>query len=235
MKDPRFVVFDWFSNQATVEARADFVAQIDPYLAPLVQPGDRVLDLCCGAGPVAFYLEEQGARVTGIELASVPIALAREEARRRRSKVDFVQADALTHNLGKRTYDLVVCLGNAISDFPHQSFPGFRDRVADALTPQGRLAIEHRDGLIRVVRMSEPREVVEQGAEDQILRRFIKYDPALGAYLSEYTNLTTGESYECTAYIYTGPLIRIVLEARFRVEQSIQLAEARFLDIYAKR
>jgi SAM-dependent methyltransferase len=235
MKDPRFVVFDWFSNQATVAARADFVAQIDPYLAPLIQPGDRVLDLCCGAGPVAFYLEEQGAQVTGIELASVPLGLAREEARRRRSKVDFVQADALTHDLGKSVYDLVVCLGNAISDFPHQSFPRFRDRMADALTPQGRLVLEYRDGLLRVAQMSEPREVVEQGADDQILRRFIKYDPALGAYLSEYRNLTTGETYECTAYVYTGPLIRIALESRFRFEHSVQLAAARFLDIYARR
>lgn len=235
MVDPRFAVFDWFSNQATAGARADFVAQIDPYLAPLIQPGDRVLDLCCGAGPVAFYLEEQGAQVTGIDLASVPIALAREEASRRRSKVDFVQADALTVTLGNSVYDLVVCLGNAISDFPHQSFPRFRDRVAEALTPQGRLAIQYRDGLIRVARMSEPREVVEQGAEGQVLRRFKKYDPVLGAYLSEYRNLTTGETYECTSYVYTGPLIRIVLESRFHFEQSIQLAEASFLDIYAKR
>lgn len=235
MKDPRFVVFDWFSNQATVEARADFVAQIDPYLAPLIQPEARVLDLCCGAGPVAFHLEEQGARVTGIELASVPLALAREEASRRGSKVDFVQADALTYDLGYSVYDLVVCLGNAISDFPHQSFPRFRDRVAEALTSQGRFAIGYRDGLMRVARMSEPREVVEQGAEDQILRRFKRYDPALGAYLSEYRNLSTGETYECPSYVYTGPLIRIVLESRFRFEQSIRIAEASFLDIYAKR
>ena len=234
MKDPRFVVFDWFSNQATVQARADFVAEIDPYLAPLIRPGDRVLDLCCGAGPVAFYLEEQGARVTGIELASVPLALAREEASRRGSKVGFVQADALSHDLGESVYDLVVCLGNAISDFPHQSFPRFRDRVAEALMPQGRLAIEYRDGLMRVAQMSEPREVVEQGAEDQIRRRFIKYDPVLGAYLSEYRNLTTGEAYQCPGYIYTGPLIRIVLESRFRLERSVQLGEARFLDIYAR-
>jgi SAM-dependent methyltransferase len=235
MKDPRFVIFDWFSNQATVKARADFVAQIDPYLAPLIQPGDRVLDLCCGAGPVAFYFEEQGAQVTGIELASVPIALAREEAARRGSKVDFVQADALTHDLGESVYDLVVCLGNAVSDFPHQHFPQFRDRVAEALTPQGRLVLGYRDGLVRVARMSEPREVVEQGAEDQIRRRFKRYDPVLGAYLSEYRNLTTGETYECPSYVYTGPLIRIVLESRFRFERSRQLAEASFLDIYTKR
>jgi hypothetical protein len=107
--------------------------------------------------------------------------------------------------------------------------------MADALTPQGRLVLEYRDGLLRVAQMSEPREVVEQGADDQILRRFIKYDPALGAYLSEYRNLTTGEAHECTAYIYTGPLIRIALESRFRFERSVQLAAARFLDIYARR
>jgi len=34
--------------------------------------------------------------------------------------------------------------------------------------------------------MSEPKEVVEQGVDSQIVRRFIEYDSATGAYKMEY-------------------------------------------------
>jgi ubiquinone/menaquinone biosynthesis C-methylase UbiE len=53
-QDQPITVFDWFSNQLTLEGRAEFVAQIGPHLKSLIQPGNRVLDLCCGAGPIAF-------------------------------------------------------------------------------------------------------------------------------------------------------------------------------------
>jgi len=227
--------FDWFANQFTVEGRAEFLVQIGPYLTPLFKPGDRVLDLCCGAGPVAFFLEEHGASVTAIDLAPGLIGLARQEALRRHSRVEFIQANVLTHPLGNELYDLIVCLGNAILDFPHESFPRFRDAVFLALKTGGRFAIGYRDGLSRVADMSEPREVIEQGSEGQILRRFKEYDPASGVYRMEYRHLSRNVTYEAIGYVYTGPLIRIVMEERFGFERSIRLEKASFLDIYSKR
>jgi ubiquinone/menaquinone biosynthesis C-methylase UbiE len=234
-QDQPITVFDWFSNQLTLEGRAEFVAQIGPHLKSLIQPGNRVLDLCCGAGPIAFYLEEQGALVTGIDLASALIALARQEAAKRGSQVNFIQASVFTHDLGNEVYDLVVCLGNAILDFPHQSFSQFRDKVFQALKPEGRLAIQYLDGMLRVATMSEPEEVVEQGTAGQIVRHFREYDPALGAYVAEYRHMTTGEIYEYTGYVYTGPMMRIVMEPRFEFGHSLRLSEASFLDVYLKR
>jgi ubiquinone/menaquinone biosynthesis C-methylase UbiE len=227
--------FDWFANQFTIEGRAEFIAQIGHHLTSLFKPGDRVLDLCCGAGPVAFFLEEHGASVTGIDLAPTLIELARQEALKRHSQTEFIQANVLTHPLGNDVYDLVVCLGNAILDFPHGSFPKFRDGVFRALKTGGRFAIGYRDGLLRVADMSEPQEVVEQGSEGKIRRRFKEYDPALGAYKMEYRHLSRNETYDATGYVYTGPLIRIVMETRFEFERLIRLDKASFLDIYLKR
>jgi ubiquinone/menaquinone biosynthesis C-methylase UbiE len=233
-QDQPILPFDWFANQFTIEARADFITQIGPDLASLFKQGDRVLDLCCGAGPISFFLEEQGALVTGIDLAPSLIRIAREEAKRRSSQAEFIQANVLTHPLGNEVYDLVVCLGNAILDFPHPSFPEFRDRVFRALKIGGRFAIGYRDGLVRVADMSEPKEVVEQGFEGQIRRRFKEYDPALGAYKMEYRHLSRKETYDATGDVYTGPLIRLLLETRFEFKQSIRLEKASFLDIYSK-
>jgi hypothetical protein len=82
--------------------------------------------------------------------------------------------------------------------------------------------------------LSEPKEVVEQGAESQIVRRFQEYDPANSTYKMEYQRLSTNETYECTEYVYTGPLIRLLLEVRFEFVRSIRLDHS-FMDVYIKR
>jgi len=226
--------FDWFANQFTSERREEFIEMIYPHMRDYLKPGDRVVDLCCGAGPIAIFLEEQGAQVTGIDLAPGLIALARQEAIERGARAEFVQANVLTYPLGEEIYDLAVCFGNAILDFPHQSFPRFRDRVFHALKPGGNFILEHRDGLERVASMSNPRELVEQGVDSQIHRRFIEYDPVIGAFKMEYRRLSTDETYEATGYVYTAPLIRLLLEVRFEFVQSIRLDHS-FMDVYAKR
>lgn len=226
--------FDWFGNQFTTEGRREFVDQISPHLAPLCKPGERVLDICCGAGAVAFFFEEKGARVTGIDLAASLISAARQEVVKRNSQAQFIQANVLTHPLGNEEYHLAVCLGNAILDFPHESFPHFREHVFQALKSGGYFAIEYMDGLARVMDMREPREVVEQGVDGGIVRRFKEYDPALSVYKMDYSRLSSGDTLEYTGYIYTRPMIRLVMETRFEFKYSIRLSEASFMDVFSK-
>lgn len=233
--DESIPVFDWFSNQFTVEARAGFLERFGSVLTSLFQPGDRVLDLCCGAGAIAFYLADHGAHATGIDLAPGLIAMAREEAARRGSQTTFIQGNVLTGSLGSEEYDLAVCLGNAVLDFPPEDFPRFRDSVHQALKPDGRFALGYRDGVMRVLAMREPAVVIEEGAEGQIERRFKEYDPVRGAYVSEYRHLVTGQVYEATGYVYTGPVLRLLLEVGFDFDRSIHLGEGSLLDLYVKQ
>src|SRR5947209_887145 len=46
-------------------------------LKTLVRPGDRVLDLGCGTGEDAVWLESHGARVTAIDSSARMVSLAR--------------------------------------------------------------------------------------------------------------------------------------------------------------
>jgi SAM-dependent methyltransferase len=231
--DQPIAPFDWFANQFTSARREEFIEQLYPHMQAYLKPGHRVVDLGCGAGSITLFLEEQVAHITGIDLAPGLIALAREEATRRGAQADFIQADVLTYPLGAGIYDLAVCFGNPLTDFPHDTFPGFRDRVFEALKPGGHFILEHRDGLQRVAHMSEPQEVVEQGVDSQILRRFIRYDPVDSSYTMEYRHLTSDELYVGKEYVYVGPLIRLLMEIRFEILQSVQL-EHSFLDIYRK-
>jgi hypothetical protein len=88
--------------------------------------------------------------------------------------------------------------------------------------------------LTRVALMSEPKEVVEQGVDSQIVRRFIEYDPATSAYKMVYRRRSTNETYEAVEYVYVGPLIRLLMEVRFELVQSIRLDRS-FMDVYLKR
>lgn len=233
-KDQPIAPFDWFANQFTDKRREEFIEKIYPHMKAYLKPGDRVVDLCCGAGSISVFLEEQGAQVIGIDLAPGLIALARQEAITRGANVDFIEANVLTYPLGEEIYDLAVCFGNPITDFPHQVFPQFRDRVFEALKPGGYFVLEYIDGLQRVAFISDPKEVVEEGVDSQIVRRFKGYDPATSAYTMEYRRMSTNEMCECTEYVYVGPLIRLLIEARFEFVQSIRLGHS-FLDVYRKR
>jgi 2-polyprenyl-3-methyl-5-hydroxy-6-metoxy-1,4-benzoquinol methylase len=228
--------FGWFANQFTFESREEFIKRISHHLKPLLKPGAHVLDLCCGAGPITLSFEELGAeQVTGIDFAPFLIDLARQEAIKRGSNAKFLQANVLTHPLGSTKYDLVTCFGNPILDFPHEKITQFRDRIFNALKPGGHFIIEHIDGLMRVIQMSEPKEVIEDGFDSQIVRSFKEYDPVIGAYKMEYKHLSSGETYEYTGYVYTGPLIQVIFKERFELEQSIRLNEVSFMDVYIKR
>lgn len=227
-------LYKWILQEFTIEGRADFVDYLKPHLAALVHPESRVLDLCCGAGPFSFFLEEQGARVTAIDFAPYMIQLARQVAVQRRSTVSFIQGDVLTHDLGSEQFDLAVFLGNTVSDFPLDSFIRLGQKVSRALKHDGRFAIHYVDGLYQFIQGNYPREDVQQEAPQRITRRFKAYAPETAAYVEVYTNEATGEEYEYTSYVYAPLHVRLAMAGPFELEQAIRLSERSFLDTFAK-
>ena len=74
--------------------------------APVV--GDRVLDLCCGTGDVAFALAEQGATVAGLDFSEPMLAIARRRTGNgRRNNPQFLQGDAQEISFPDGTFDVV--------------------------------------------------------------------------------------------------------------------------------
>lgn len=94
-----------------------------------IRSGDRVLDLCCGAGGISLYLVEQtGCRVLGIDLSRAAIRLARDQAARR--------------GLGDRAGFLVA----------EATRPPFARTFSAVLVIETMLAIEDKLGLLRAIR-----------------------------------------------------------------------------------
>ncbi len=233
-KNETITLYMWILREFSVEGRAKSVSKMGPELASLIRPGDEVLDLCCGAGPFSFFLEEQGAKVTAIDFAPYMIQLAQDEAASRGSMVDFTLADALTHDLGLDRFDLVVFLGSAVAEFPAQQFGQLARKVRRALKPRGRFAIHYLDRVLDLQEESYPREGVVQEEPERITWRYKEYLAQEGAYVTTYTNQSTGEEYEYTSHIYTAPLLRLAMGELFEMERSIQLSERSFLDIFLK-
>jgi len=225
-------VYEWILKSTfTCSARIRSFQAGQPHLARLVHPGDHVLDLCCGTGPLTFWLAELGAIVTGMDIAPYMVALAKEEADRRNTTAGFIQADIFAHDFGQERFDLVTCF-DSISDFPPSDFAGLGRKIAGTLKPGGRFAVQYYDGSYAYMNGNAIRQGLYQETPERITYRFKEYLPESGACIKIIRNETRGEEYERKGYIYTVPLVQLALACTLEIDQHIVLEENHFLDVF---
>jgi 2-polyprenyl-3-methyl-5-hydroxy-6-metoxy-1,4-benzoquinol methylase len=95
-----------------------------------IKPGERVLDIDCGIGAVAYDIPDQArARVVRIDLSQASITVARD--RYRHPNLEFRVHDG-TQQLSDGSYDVVV-LSNILEHLPERS--AFLRRVQSAASP----------------------------------------------------------------------------------------------------
>jgi len=227
-------LYEWILGQFTVEGRAEFVDSLAPSFERLIEPGARALDLCCGAGPFSFLFERLGAEVTGIDNAPFMIELATREAAGRGSTVKFIQADVLEYDLEPEHYDLVALLGNTLSDFPLDAAALLAQKCTASLRRSGRFAVHYIDGVYGWIHGEYQKEEVEQQEPIVITRRFRQYRAEDMAIVETYRNETTQEEYDYTSYLYTAPVVRMIVGGLLELEQVIRLSQRSFLDVFRK-
>ena len=194
--------YEWILQTTfTVSARAKSFQRMKPYLSAPVCPDDIALDLCCGSGPVSFWLEEQGVNVTGMDFTPYMIALAKEEAARRNSTVEFIEADIFTEDFGLERFNLISCF-DSISDFPLSDFSKLGKKIASALKPGGRFVVQYYDGSYEYILGNGAHEGVYQETPERITFRFKGYLPEIGACVKTIRNETRGEEYERKGYVW---------------------------------
>ncbi len=82
----------------------------------LIEKGNNILDLGCGAGRHAIPLAEKACQVTGIDISEHLLEAANVRASQAGVKVNFIQEDLANLgklNLGKNTFDGAICLNEA--------------------------------------------------------------------------------------------------------------------------
>lgn len=117
-------------NQTEASNVVDLLLQTVP-----LEQGARILDLCCGSGRHTQALAERGFSVTGIDLSTTLLNMAREEVES--VNADFRQCD-MREPYPEAPYD---CVANFFTSFGY--FDSDRDnfsvleRVREALKPGG--------------------------------------------------------------------------------------------------
>ncbi len=79
-----------------------------------IVPGERVLDVACGAGQLAFPAKRAGATVTGVDIATNLIEQARSRARAEGLVIRFEEGDAEDLPYEDAAFDLVFSLIGAM-------------------------------------------------------------------------------------------------------------------------
>jgi ubiquinone/menaquinone biosynthesis C-methylase UbiE len=108
-----------------------------------VAAGERVLDVCCGTGTLAFAAKERvgsNGSVHGIDASNEMIAYAKGKAARRDLAVVFDVAAAQSLPFPDASFDVVTC-SLALHHLPEQARAGAIGEMQRVLKPGGRMMI----------------------------------------------------------------------------------------------
>ena len=103
-------------------------------VAAVVQPGDRVLDACCGTGDLAVAAEREGGVVTGLDFSERML----ERARGKSHSIVWLQGDLLALPFADASFDAAT-VGFGVRNVADLEL-GLRE-LGRVLRPGGRLAI----------------------------------------------------------------------------------------------
>jgi SAM-dependent methyltransferase len=157
----------YFYNQYLTGERTEAEVNAIAQLLNLKQPVD-ILDLACGYGRHANRLAARGHKVTGLDIESGFLELARRQAVEMGVTVDFRQGDMRTYEFD-RTFDIVLLLFTAFGYFSDNEDLVVLQNIYKALRPGGRflMDIPNREAFIAQLL---PAQVDEVGQDLMINR-----------------------------------------------------------------
>jgi len=108
-------------------------------LVQLARPrhGERILDLCCGTGDIAFALARSGGEVLGLDFSAPMLQVARQRAARS-APVQWIRGDALHLPFADEQFDAIT-LGYGLRNLA--KFEAAIVEMLRVLRPRGRLLI----------------------------------------------------------------------------------------------
>lgn len=190
--------------------------QVDHVIDRLgLEPGARVLDLCCGHGRHAIRLARRGMQVTGLDLSDVFLERARADAKAAGVKVRWIHGD-MREIPFSNAFDAVVNLFTAFGylEDDEEDLRACR-AVAGALTPGGAFLLEtiHRDNLVA---RFQPRMFERHEEEGVFVLHENTFDLQRGRIEDRVQVIERGELFperRTSVRLYTVPELRRLFDA----------------------
>ena len=129
-----------------------------------------VLDLGCGDGVLSWMLQARDARVIGLDLSQLGVALAADEFRKRRTSGSFVVGKDISLPFDEHTFDVVV-MSEVLEHVPHPEEA--LTEVARVLVSDGELILTTPCKLSDELPVDHYREY-SANQLDPLLRRFFR-------------------------------------------------------------
>jgi SAM-dependent methyltransferase len=118
-------------------AEADFLERA---LGP--SPGARLLDIPCGNGRHSVELARRGYRMTGVDLSTDFLTVARSQAQHAQVEIDLWPGDMRNLELPPAGFDGAFCFGNSFPYLDRHGVGAFLSALHHALLPGSRLVID---------------------------------------------------------------------------------------------
>lgn len=116
--------------------RAAVIARSTAWIARLVEPRSRLLDLGCGPGLYCEGFHRYGLKVTGIDYSTTAVEYARREAARRGHSIDYGVADYRSDELPS-PFEIVTLIYGGICCITNEERDDLLARIHRTLVPGG--------------------------------------------------------------------------------------------------
>lgn len=221
-----YEVFKAYSDVYSDEYRRR-IESLEPLLLKYMPRKGRVLDLACGVGGFSFLLEDLGFEVVGLDNSPLMLEKAREFARDRRSKVEFIEGDAKSLPFDENSFDYVLLIDSLVHFEPKELNEVFRE-VARVLRPGGRFILQFTDlrELLPVLRNGQ---VV--GAEYWISR--VLTDPDEKTVVIEFQS--EKESFRVRFNVWGKTAVELLARLYFRGIHSEKMNEHSYFQVYVPK
>lgn len=166
-------------NTSLYDGSHDFVSRFGQDLIEYLQPqkGEKILDLGCGTGDLAFTIAQKGAEVTGIDSSETMI----DSARSKYPGINFQRMDARNFRL-ETLFDAI--FSNAVLHWVPEKEKVIA-RMYEHLKPGGRIIVEfggkgNNEQMLKTLRKVFPERGYKENADISFW-----YFPSIGEYATE--------------------------------------------------
>jgi len=120
-------------------------AKPDPKIASILKSnknriGKNILDLCCGSGRYAFYLNMLGASVLGVDINDKAIKIALKK-KGKKKEIEFICNDVMRFNTNEK-FSAILLLGNSLAHFSKSEMSFLVSKYKKNLVKRGLIIVE---------------------------------------------------------------------------------------------